>query len=307
MKIFRCVAFSSLALTLLAVAAVQMLAQTPVKHGENAALRYWSAFAQMQDVALTDAQVEKLNLILEGTAPFVESTYKDLIERNRKALRTMARGTKLPYCDWGIDYQLGPDAPVDYVRKALELGRLNVLYALHLGISDRDAAVQALAAGVRFSHDVANGGTMFSALAAKNLLVAHLRAMAFIVHMTGLSEDDRTTLQDVLAQIGPEGLDWRAAVERELRVFRAPFPTREGVQKLDPQAKEALGRITALYVSALSNPAEVTELEKAIAGAPQPLPKLIPAPSRVVEQKQDLAQELVKARAILKRFASPSR
>src|SRR5690242_21798729 len=133
MKIFRCVAFAALAM--LAAAAVQAPAQTSARPGENAALRYWSAFAQMQDVALTDAQVKQLNQILEGTAPFVQSTYKDLIERNRKALETMARGAALPYCNWGIDYQLGPDAPVDYVRKALQLGRLNVLYALRLGMS----------------------------------------------------------------------------------------------------------------------------------------------------------------------------
>lgn len=300
MKIFHCVAVAFLALSTLAAAAVQSPAQTSAKPGENAALRYWSAFAEMQDVALTDAQVKQLNQILEGTAPFVESTYKDLIERNRKALETMARGAALPYCNWGIDYQLGPDAPVDYVRKALQLGRLNVLYALRLGMSDRDAAVRALAAGVRFSHDVANGGTLFSALAAKNLLASHLRAMAFIVHMSGLSADDRKTLHDALARIGPDGLDWRAAMEQELGIFRSPFRTPEGVEKLEPQAKKELGRITTLYVSALSNPAELAELQKAIASAPQPLPKFIPNPKRVVEQKQDLTQELAKARAILK-------
>jgi hypothetical protein len=300
MKIFRSIVFASLTLAVLAAVAVRVPAQTSAKPGENAALRYWSAFAQMQDVALTDAQVKQLNRILEGTAPFVQSTYRDLIERNRTALETMARGAALPYCDWGIDYQLGPDAPVDYVQKALQLGRLNVLYSLRLGMSDRAAAVRALAAGVRFSHDVANGGTLFSALVAKNLLAAHLRAMAFIVHMTGLSGDERATLQNALAQIGPEGLDWRAAVERELGIFREPFATAEGVQKLDAQAQAALARITNLYVSALGNPREVAELEKAIAAAPQPLPKLIPDPKRVVEEKQNLTGELQKIRTILK-------
>ncbi len=115
-------------------------------------------------MALTDAQAKELNRILDGTAPFVQSTYKELIDRNRKALETMARGTALPYCDWGIDYKLGPDAPVDHVRKALQLGRLNVLYAMQLEMNDRAAAVKTLAVGVRFSHDVASGGTLLSAL-----------------------------------------------------------------------------------------------------------------------------------------------
>lgn len=300
MNILRRIALAALAVALLAAPAMPQSAEKGEKPGENAALRYWSAFAQMQDMALTDAQVKQLNQILEGTAPFMETSYKDLIERNRAALETMARGTALPYCDWGIDYKLGPDAPVNYVRKALQLGRLNVLYALHLGMSDQDAAVRALAAGVRFSHDVANGGTLFSALVGKNLLAAHLRAMAFIVHMTGLSNDERTTLRDALAGIGPDGLDWRAAVERELGIFRGPFATADGVQKLDPQAKTALARITNLYVSALGNPSALPELEKVIADAPQPLPRLIPNPKRVVDEKQSLTEELQKVRAILK-------
>lgn len=301
MKIFCRFAFAALAVAILAEAVVPLRAQTGTKPGQNAALRYWSAFAQMQDVALTDAQAKELNRILDGTAPFVESaSYKDLIERNRQALETMARGTALPYCDWGIDYQLGPDAPVDYVRKALQLGRLNVLYALHLEMNDREAAVRALAAGVRFSHDVANGGTLFSALVAENLLAAHLRVMALMLHKTNLSAGERATLREALARIGSDGLDWQSAVKRELAILRGPLPTARGVQKLDPRALAALAQISNLYLSALDNPREVAELEKTIADAPQPLPHLIPNPKRVVEEKQDLTHELQKMRAMLK-------
>jgi hypothetical protein len=39
-------------------------------------------------------------------------------------------------------------------------GRLNVLYAFHLfKTGNKDGAVRALAAGLRFSHDVGNGGS----------------------------------------------------------------------------------------------------------------------------------------------------
>jgi hypothetical protein len=300
MKIHRCITLTALAVALLASPAASQSAETGAKPGENAALRYWSAFTQMQDMALTDAQVNELNRILDGTAPFVQSTYKELIARNRPALETMARGTALPYCDWGIDYRLGPDAPVDYVRKALQLGRLNVLYSLRLGMDNREAAVQALAAGVRFSHDVANGGTLFSALAAKSLLSAHLRAMTFIVHMSGLSRDERTPLRDALARIGPDGLDWQAAMTRELAILRGPLPTAEGVKTLDPQSQAALTRIGNLYVSALSNPSALPELQKTISNAPQPLRDVVPNLTRVVHQKQELTQELTTVRAKLR-------
>jgi len=45
-----------------------------------------------------------------------------LLEKNSLALEIMARATSLPNCDWGLDYGLGHDLPVDYARKALVLG-----------------------------------------------------------------------------------------------------------------------------------------------------------------------------------------
>src|SRR2546421_6647904 len=76
-------------------------AEQRAKLSENAALRYWSAFAQMQDSAITDQQVKELNLILEGTAPYDDLKYKEFVEKNKLALQTMARGTSILNCDWG--------------------------------------------------------------------------------------------------------------------------------------------------------------------------------------------------------------
>ena len=53
--------------------------------------------------------------------------------------------------------------PVDYARKALVLGRLNVLYVFHLfKTGNKEEAVHALGAGLRFSHDVGNGGSLLA-------------------------------------------------------------------------------------------------------------------------------------------------
>src|ERR1051326_4961503 len=121
----------------------------------------------MQDAAITDEQTKELNLILDGTAPYDDLNYKNLVEKNRPAFETMIRGTALPNCDWGMDYALGSGTPVDFVRKGLTLGRLNVLYVLHLlQNGDKDGAVRALVAGLRFSHDIANGGTLFASVIA---------------------------------------------------------------------------------------------------------------------------------------------
>jgi len=285
---------------LLAALASPEAAPQRMKLGENAALRYWSAFGQMQDSAITDEQAKKLNLILDGTAPYEDLKYKDLVEKNRPALETMIRGTALPNCDWGIDYQLGPDAPVDYVRRALELGRLNVLYAFHLLIAgNKDGAVRVLAAGVRFSRDVASGGTLFAAVAAKDLVASHLRAMAFGLHVAGFSTAQKSALQKALAQLGPQGVDWQSAVRRELGVFRVPFRTSEGVKELDSQASAALAEILPAYVAALNNPTLLPGLQEKIAGAPRPLPEIIPNPKRVLEEKQSLTDIILQMHSLL--------
>ena len=267
------------------------VAQQNAPLGQNAALRYWSAFAEMQDSAVSDQQARELNAILDGTAPYQDLKYYELMEKNRAAVETMARGTAIPNCDWGIDYALGPDAPVEYVRKALALGRLNVLYAFHrLQNGDKDGAVRVIAAGVRFSHDVANGGTLFATLVAKNLLVTHTKAMAGALHLGQLSPAQKSVLQKALSQLGPDGLDWQAAVKRE---FEVPLPG------LDAKGSSALAQISTAYQSVLNNPSELSRLQQMIANAPQTLRGLIPNPQRDLDEKQDLAEQLREMRSLL--------
>jgi hypothetical protein len=285
---------------LLAATAASGNAQQRLKLADNAALRYWAAFAQMQDSAITDEQAKELNLILEGTAPYADLKYRELVEKNRPALETMIRGTSISACDWGIDYGLGQDTPVDYVRRALELGRLNVLYSFHLLIAhDKDGTVHALAAGIRFSREVANDGTLFATVAAKSLLTEHLRAMNFALHVDELSPAQKSILQKSVAQLGADGLDWEGAVKRELAVLRTPLRTPEGTKTLDAKATAALAKISSSYVALMSDPSVLAGLQESIATAPQPLPDLIPSPKRVLEQKQDLTDKIEQIRSAL--------
>ena len=275
-------------------------AQQRSRLADNAALRYWSAFAQMQDSAISDEQAKELNLILEGTAPYSDLKYRDLVEKNRPALETMIRGTALPACDWGIDYSLGPNTPMDYSRKALELGRLNVLYAFHFLIAhDRDGAVRVLAAGVRFSQDVANGGTLFATLVAKKLITEHIRAIAGVLHLEELSAAQKAILQKAIAQLGPDGLEWDAAVKRELAVLRSPVHTSDGSLPLDAKSLAALSRIIPTYAAMLNDPSLLAGLQDAIAAAPKQLSDLIPNPKKVLENKQDLTTQIEQMHSLL--------
>ena len=289
MKIFNTI--SSMILIAL-LSAGSALAQRNAPLTENAALRYWSAFSEVQDSGITDQQAKELNAILDGTAPYDDSKYKDLLEKNTLALEIMARATSLPNCDWGLDYGLGHDVPVDYARKALVLGRLNVLYAFHLlKTGNKDGAVRALAAGLRFSHDVGNGGSLFATLVAKDLLTSHLRAVAGALRLEQLSTSQRSQLQTAVARVG-EGLDWPMAAKRDLEALRGDYAG-------NSQTSAALTRIISSYVAALNDESKLPALDQAVQGAPQELANVIPNAKRVLEQKQDLKNTLLQTRAAL--------
>lgn len=255
----------------------------PTQLGENAALRYWSAFAQMQDFAMATQPNSGLD----------DPRLKELFEKNKAALDTMYRGTTLPHCDWGIDYQLGVNTPVEYVRKAVILGKLNALYVMYLeSHGDTEGAVRSLVAGLRFSHDVANGGTLFATEIAAGLLMDHLPMIPNIMH-AGISPAQRSALQKAVMQLGPTGLDWQDAVKRELGIYQGAD------NGLSAQGLAALAQITPLYVGAMSDPSALPRLESMIANAPLDLRNIMPDPQRVVQSEQSLENHLAEARGLL--------
>jgi len=246
---------------------------------------------------MSDEQAKELNLMLMGNAPYDDAKYKDLVEKNRPALETMARGAALQNCDWGLDYKLGPDTPVDFARKGLALGRLNVLYAKHLILTgDEKEAARTLASGLRFSHDIANGGTLFASAVSTHLLMFHLTTIATL-HVEALSPAQRSALRLAIAQLGPEGLDWRSNVKRELEIPRDEDPYFPHGLSLD--AKAALARIIPAYVAVFDKPSTVPEVQQMIAGAPQPLPHIIPNPEQVLEGRRELTKKIQQTRLLL--------
>lgn len=273
---------------LIAMPAGFAASQQKANLGDNAALRYWAAFSQMQDSAISDDEAKQLSGILAGTAPYDDLNYKGLVEKNRSALDTMARGTALANCDWGLDYQMGRDIPVDYVRKALELGRLNVLYAFHLEINgDKDGAVRALVAGVRFSHDVANGGPLFATVVAKELLTTHFRAIGFVEHTASLTATQKADLRKAIAGLGPSGLDWQSAIQRDLAALNKP------------EWQAPMQSIEQRFRAALNDRSALPGLAASIAKAPVELQQAIPNPARVLDEQADFARQLGQVRSVL--------
>jgi hypothetical protein len=270
-----------------------MLAQPNTPLAENAALRYWSAFSEIRDSGITDQQAKELNSILDGTAPYDDLKYGGLVGKNSLALQIMARATTLPQCDWGLDYDLGHDIPVEYARKALLLGRLNVLYTFHLlKTGDKDGAVRALVTGLRFSRDVGNGGSLFATLIAKDLLTGHLRAVAGALHLEKLTPIQQTQLRTAVTRAG-EGLDWSMAARRDLAALRRDYSG-------NPRTSAALTEIISAYVAALKDPSKLPALNHLLQSAPQELANRIPDAKRVLEQEQDLNSTIWQVRSLLR-------
>jgi hypothetical protein len=275
--------------------AVAGWSQRSVPLGQNAALRYWSAMSVIQDAGISEQQAKELNAILDGSAPYDDSKYWDLLQKNRPALELLARGTSIPNCDWGLDwgpdYEFGPDLPMEYVRRALVLGRLNVLYAFHLLKTGNRDAVDTLAAGLEFSRDVGNGGSLFAALVAKDLLVSHLKAISSEVQSGQVSATQRSRLQVAIGRLG-KGLDWQMAMRRDLESLRS-------ISARTPQASAALTRIISAYTAAMNDESMLPAVTKAIEASPQDLAQVIPIPDRVLEQKKELNDALQQVRSLL--------
>jgi hypothetical protein len=281
------------ALLALILSATPALAQGGPSPNDNAALRYWSAFSAMQDSAITADQAGELNAVLAGRAEYDDSHVKDIVEKNKIPLEIMIRASSLPKCNWGLDYSFGPNEPVEYVRDALALGRLNVLYVLHLlNTGDKDAGVNAIVAGLRFSREVANDGTLFATLIASELISEHLRAADFALKLSSLSASQRSQLRNAVALLGSEGVEWRVAMDREFEVALTQFHG-------NAQASASIERIAAAYARALSDPSAVPALQDAISNAPPTVAQLVPNFQKVVDARQALITQIPITRSLL--------
>src|SRR5262245_38476655 len=96
---------------------------TPGQRTENAALRYWMAFALMQDPPADKPTSDLLENVASGKAPWSEAQLGPILDANRLAIQTLQRGTELSNCDWGLEYELGPEVPIAHLPRARVLAR----------------------------------------------------------------------------------------------------------------------------------------------------------------------------------------
>ncbi|HLJ25546.1 MAG TPA: hypothetical protein VKY85_02440 [Candidatus Angelobacter sp.] len=321
MKPIRMIAHFSIFSLLMLGLAMPGRAQSPADLGNNAALQYLSAFLQLEDANLQDADVKELSGIIAGTAPYDEGKFGQLVEKNTLAIETMIVGTRYESCDWGLAQRgLGPETPVTYFWRSRALGRLDLLYVLRaLSKGEQDQAVRALAAGMRFARHVPSGGPLVPALIAKSLLQQQLSIANRLLDSGKLTASQKDTLKSAVAMLGNEGVDWGAAVHIEMRGLkvgldevRAARDQRQYVKEMtgeeaptnfhgvSPEDYSSLERIAAAYAGALKD-GNAVPVHHAIENATALVRIEIPNVDRVLAARQDLRQALEEMRKRLER------
>jgi len=204
---------------LVAVGVVAQLAaaqQAVFPKTRNAALRYWMAFALMQDPPADKGTQELLESVAEGRAAWNEPRLGPLIDQNTGAIQTMLRATRLPECNWGLEYDLGPETPLAHLPKARVMARLNVLYGMRLAAKHDDAgAADAWLAGLRFAQDLAQGGSLIGALSAKAAMTADLNALTHAVENGLLEDASLERVEHTVRALPSYGFDWSLSISSE--------------------------------------------------------------------------------------------
>jgi hypothetical protein len=182
----------------------------------NAALRYWMAFADLQDPPADKATTELLEKTAAGEAAWDETKLGPILDKNETAIWRMQRATKLPECDWGLEYDLGPRASIAYVAKARVLARLNTLEGMrHAAKGDSQKAVDTWLAGIRFSEHLTSGGSLIFSLVAKMGLLSNFHALTQAAQSGVLSVEEKKQIENTVRALPETGFDWGEALRHE--------------------------------------------------------------------------------------------
>lgn len=177
---------------------------------DNAALRYWTALAEMRSTISEDEITQNLlSATIKGEMAWDENKLGPILDANVRAVQAMQRGAKLPECNWGLDYRLGVSTPVEMLMRARGLERLNTVEGIReLAKGNSEAAVNTWLSGIRFSQDVGRGGPIILALAASAMLADTFQAITAQAKQGKLQLSQKKALYDAIKHLPNDGFDW---------------------------------------------------------------------------------------------------
>jgi len=237
----------------------------------NAALRYWLAFAELQDPPADKATAELLEKTAAEEAAWDEAKLGPILDKNETAIWRMQRATKLPECDWGLEYDLGPRASIAYVPKARVLARLNTLDGMRLAAKgESQKAVETWLAGIRFSQHLTKGGTLIFSLVAKMGLISNFHALTQAAQSGALSGEQKKQIEAAVRALPETGFDWGEALRYEEDPLNVAV--KQMAESTSPAGyyQEMMGR-PAPENFVLPTDAEITSFHKLMASAEEAL------------------------------------
>lgn len=183
---------------------------------KNAALRYWQAFAELKDPPPDSGIQKEMEKVLSGEAPWDEAKLGGIVAANDIALGIMERATKLPDCEWGVEYSRGHEASIAFVPRAYVLSRLNTLRGIReMAQGQSQAAVDTWIAGIRFAQDLTKGGSLIFSLTAKSVLILEMRTLTVEAKQGRLNSLQRKQLYASFKALPEDGFDWGLAWEMD--------------------------------------------------------------------------------------------
>jgi hypothetical protein len=177
---------------------------------DNAALRYWTALTELRDTVAEDETTRNLLwATIKGEIPWDENKLGPILDFNSGAVQAMQRGTKLPECNWGLDYRLGASMPVEMMMRARDLERLNNIEGIReLAKGNGETAVNTWLSGIRFAQDFGRGGPVIMALVASAMLTDTFQAITAQAKQGKLQPAQKKALYEAIKQLPDDGFDW---------------------------------------------------------------------------------------------------
>jgi hypothetical protein len=174
------------------------------------------AFALMQDPPADQFTTELLESVAAGRAQWDETRLGPILDANRNAIQMMQRGTALPECDWGLDYDLGPATPIAHLAKARVMARLNTLAGMRLAARGQiSQAIETWLTGVRFAQHLGQRSSLISLLTARLAFGANLYALTETVSGVQITDEQRSRILAAMSAMPDTGFDWGNAIQYE--------------------------------------------------------------------------------------------
>jgi hypothetical protein len=190
----------SVAMTLLVLPLGTARADAPPGPGDNAALKYWQAFAQLPK--FTDAQEHKLRE--EYLTVPLDAHVREIVTKADYALRMMHRGAALAHCDWGLGYEDGIELLLPHAQAARTLTNLACLRArIRFEDGDNAGAIDDLVDAMALGRHVSVDGTLITVL--QNFGIEYRTSDTLALYLPKLSALQIKGLKARLDALPPSG------------------------------------------------------------------------------------------------------